>query len=60
MDYYMTDDVNERIVARVRHCKPMSTKPQDIDVFVPKRWIFVMIVIRINIQCKSNYRKMKI
>ena len=32
----MTDDVNERIVARVRHCKPMSTKPQDVDVFVPK------------------------
>ena len=32
----MTDDVNERIVARVRHCKPMSAKPQDVDVFVPK------------------------
>ena len=58
MDYYMTDDVNERIVARVRHCKPMSTKPQDIDVFVPKMWIFVMIIIRINILCKFNYYRM--
>ena len=52
MDYYVTDDVNERIVARVRHCKPMSTKPQDVDVFVPKMYIFVMIIIRINVQCK--------
>ena len=50
----MTDDVNERIVARVRHCKPMSTKPQDIDVFVPKKYIFVTNSIRINIQCKLD------
>lgn len=48
----MTDDVDERIVARVRHCKPMSTKPQDIDVFVPEMCIFVMIIIRINILFK--------
>ena len=54
MDYYMTDDVNERIVARIRHCKPMSTKPQDVDVFVPKKCIFVMIIIRNNIRCKLN------
>ena len=45
----MTDDVNEWIVARVRHCKPMSTKPQDVDVFVPKKYIFVKIIIRSNI-----------
>ena len=48
----MTDDVNERIVARVRHCKPMRTKPQDVDVFVPKKCILVIIIIRVNIQCK--------
>ena len=44
----MTDDVNKRIVARIRHCKPMSTKPQDVDVFVPKNILlcdYYMIII---------------
>ena len=54
----MTDDVNERIVARVRHCKPMSTKPQDVDVFVPKKCILVIIIIRVNIQCKLDNEMM--
>ena len=33
----MADEIDERVVAGVGHCQPVSAEPEDVDVFVPER-----------------------
>lgn len=50
----MTNHINEWIVARVRHCQPVSTKPQDVDVFEAEIEFCPVLCIKMQQQLKAS------